>query len=65
MKRTAKWHKHLKIKELRHLKGNLPHMTLKDFVLTRASQAALSRPNDEPCWTCRLIESKLKEAGVL
>lgn len=75
MKRTAKWMKHLTIKELKHMRdSNAP--SLRMFVQQRIHQKRMkaerlaSDPDlpmgiAEPCFECRSIEHKLREAGVL
>jgi hypothetical protein len=75
MKRTAKWHKHLTLAELRHLK-EWNALSLVRFQKLRQDQErqkaeSLARWPDlhigaaEPCFDCRHIEFKLREAGVL
>jgi hypothetical protein len=76
MKRTAKWQKALTVKELRHIRESTPTFSLAAFKRLREKQAVLKAAGEarighehpgitEPCWDCRLIESKLRDAGVL
>jgi len=75
VKRTAKWQRHITIAELRHLREQ-GAPSLVRFKKLRVAQKgmkaqwrerAVDLPTSviEPCWDCRMIEGKLKQAGVI
>lgn len=55
IKRTAKWHKKLTIKELRHVKETTDSTTLKQFKRNREFQ----KKENIKCWECFSIAHKL------
>lgn len=61
-RRTAKWHKKLLLKEIRHLQ-EWGATTLKEAKKCFAYQKELREkyPKAEPCWECRIIAKKLNE----
>ena len=64
MKRTAKWHRQVTLKEMRHLL-DFDMLTLGRFKRMRERQVAIQkRIGNEPCQVCGAIERKLREAGV-
>lgn len=73
-KRTTKWQKALTLKEVAHLRAMLDGVSLvrvsRLFELQAEKRqegldAGYSIGIAEPCWECRAIERKLKEAGVI
>jgi hypothetical protein len=69
MKRTAKWHKHLTLGQLRHLRW-ANAFSLKRFATLRGEQRKLEADRAEMgllapvCWDCTEIERRLKAAGI-
>ena len=65
MKRTAKWHKVLTVKELKHLKET-ESFSLARFKDARIFQKDLeAKFNTYACHECSYIETKLKDTGIL
>ena len=78
MKRTAKWHKHLTMKELKHLK-EMGALSISGVVKARQNQVnQVNQVKQEQehslrtprftfnyCFECQEIEAKLFEAGVI
>ena len=69
MTRTAKWHKHLSLDELRHMREQQDVFSIAGFKRMRAFQRELAERCQIDLWRicheCSHIEHKLKEAGVL